>query len=65
MGWQLVTMGICVGCVSWRQGRFRDSLMLLVRQRVFHGMMTGVSQVSVTIHTWPGFHCFFFNVLFW
>lgn len=65
MGWQFVTMGIGVGGMSWRKGRFRDCLMLLVRQGIFHGMMTGVIEVSITIHARPGFHCFFPHVLFW
>ena len=64
MGRQLVTMGIGVGSMSWRKGRFRDGLMLLVRQRIFQGVMTGVFQVSFTIHARPGFHCVFFSLFF-
>jgi hypothetical protein len=65
MGWQLVTMRIGVGGMSWRTGRFRDCLMLLVRQGIFQGVMTGIIPVPVTIHARPGFHGFFLNVLFW
>lgn len=65
MGWQLVTMRIGVGGMSWRKGRFWDCLMLLVRQGIFQGVMTGVMQVPITIHARPGFHGFFLIGLFW
>jgi hypothetical protein len=65
MGWQLIAMGMGVRSMSWREGRFRDCLMLLVRQRIFQGVMTGVFQMTFTIFAGPGFYCgFFLPILF-
>jgi hypothetical protein len=66
MGWQLIAMGMGVRSMSWGKGRFRDCLMLLVRQGIIHGVMTGVFQVTFTVLAWPGFHYgFFLPIIFW
>ena len=61
---QLVTMGIGVRGMSWGKGRFRDCLMLLMRQGVFCRVVAGIFQVTFTVHTRACFHCYFPNILF-
>jgi hypothetical protein len=66
MGWQLITMGFRMGGMSWRKGRFRDFLVLPVRQWIFYEMMAGIFQVTFTILARPGFHGDFFRIVpFW
>jgi hypothetical protein len=64
MGRQLVPMGMRVGSMAGRKGRLRNGLMLSVRQRIFHGMVTGVFQMAFTVLARPGFDRSFFRTLF-
>ena len=66
MGRQLVATGMGVGGMAWGEGRFRDGLMLHVRQGIFQGMMAGIFKMTFTVFARPGFHCGFFPThLFW
>lgn len=62
MGRQLVTMGMGMRSMAWRKRRFRDGLMLLMRQRIIHGMMAGVFQMTFTVFAGPGFYYRFFLI---
>ena len=61
---QLIAMGIGVRSMSWRKGRFRDGLTLLVRQGIFRRVMAGIFQVTFTVLARSGFYGFFPNILF-
>ena len=66
MGRQLIAMGMGVRGMTWGEGRFRDGLMLRVRQGIFQGMVAGIFQMTFTVLARPGFHCSFFpTLLFW
>jgi len=62
MGRQLVTMEMGMRGMAWREGRFRDGLMLLVRQGVIHGMVADVFQMAFTVLAGPGLYYGFFLI---
>lgn len=66
MSRQLVAMGMGVRSMSWREGWFRNGLMLRVRQRIFLGVVAGIFQMTFAILARPGFYGgFFLTLLFW
>jgi len=66
MGRQFVTMGMGMGCMTQGKGWFRDGLMFFMRQGIFHGVMTGIFQMTFAVLAWPGFYGgFFLTGLFW
>jgi hypothetical protein len=62
MGRQIVTMGMGVRSMTWRERRFRDRFMLLMRQGITHGMVTGIFQMTFTVLAGPGFYYRFFLI---
>lgn len=60
MGRQIIAMRVGVWSMTGRKGRFRDGLMLLMRQGTIDGMMAGIFQMTFTVHAGSGLqHCFF------
>jgi hypothetical protein len=59
MGWQLVAMGMRMGCMLWRERGFRGRFMFRMGEGMYSRMMLCVFQMAFPVHAWPGFYRFF------